>query len=169
MSIETKEKEFIVLTEKINIRPSPYKIQLGMINYRFVLHILKENEVIDSKLYDNRKPGVFGFPNLNDLVGWVLRIIIHLKPKLVRGSGVSISPFPPKIDCKRCSKSLPPESMLILVEKERVYCPNCGRIIQHKFNIWEQTVYLQEIEAYLNELNPLEDVRDRFINDDDVS
>lgn len=150
MSIENKEKEFIILTEKINIRPSPHKIQLGMVNYRFVLHILKENEVIDSKLYDNRNPGVFGFPNLNDLVAWVLRIITFFKQKLIRDSGDSISPFPPKINCKRCSKSLPPESMLILVEKESVYCPNCGRIIQHKFNKREQYVYLREISRNMS-------------------
>lgn len=31
--------------------------------------------------------------------------------------------------CKGCGKMLPPKYMRVLLEKEHVYCPNCGRIV----------------------------------------
>lgn len=42
-----------------------------------------------------------------------------------------------KIGCKKCRKILPPESIDILKKKDRVYCPNCGKLIELKFNYKE--------------------------------
>ena len=55
----------------------------------------------------------------------------------------------PNIDCKKCYKFLPPESLLILLKKERVYCPNCGRLVRKKFNPEVRTTYLEEVERYV--------------------
>ena len=49
-------------------------------------------------------------------------------------SKTTILDFLDKIGCQKCRKILPPESIDILKKKDRVYCPNCGKLIELKFN-----------------------------------
>lgn len=37
--------------------------------------------------------------------------------------------YKPLTSCRKCGKRLPLKSLRILLEKKRVYCPNCGRIV----------------------------------------
>ena len=38
------------------------------------------------------------------------------------------------IKCESCEKTLPPDSISILLKNTRVYCPICGKIVQREFN-----------------------------------
>ncbi len=47
------------------------------------------------------------------------------------------------VECNKCGNVLPPKSMDILIRKERVYCPNCGRLVRRKFNPEARWDYLE--------------------------
>ena len=49
------------------------------------------------------------------------------------------------VDCKKCGKFLNLKPLYTLLKKERVFCPNCGRIINRKFNPRERLVYLKRV------------------------
>ena len=49
------------------------------------------------------------------------------------------------VDCKKCGKFLTLKPLYTLLKKERVFCPNCGEVINQKFNPRDRLVYLKRV------------------------
>ena len=60
---------------QFDIPGTKYRIQLGLINGKWVSRLLKGNTVIDSYVYKQEDMSPSGFPNQNLIVGWVLRTV----------------------------------------------------------------------------------------------
>ena len=56
----------------------------------------------------------------------------EVKIEKLKHSETSYLDFIDKVGCEKCGSILPQRSVEILKEKNRVYCPNCGRLIQLK-------------------------------------
>jgi hypothetical protein len=68
------EKGFIPLTSELGVPGTSYRIQLGDINEKWAVRLIKGRDVIDSYVF--RDEDVEGdFPNQNIIVGWVLRTV----------------------------------------------------------------------------------------------
>ena len=68
------EKGFIPLTSELGVPGTSYRIQLGEINEKWAVRLLKGRDVIDSYVFKDED--VQGeFPNQNLIVGWVLRTV----------------------------------------------------------------------------------------------
>ena len=80
------EKGFIPLSSQLGIPGISYRIQLGMINDKWVSRLLKGNDVIDSYIYKDKDVGEQGFPNQNKIVDRVLRTIANqnINPHQIR-------------------------------------------------------------------------------------
>ena len=65
---------FIPLTSQLGVPGTSYRLQLGEINEKWAVRMLKGKEVIDSYVFKDED--VQGdFPNQNIIVGWVLRTV----------------------------------------------------------------------------------------------
>ncbi|MFW9820252.1 MAG: hypothetical protein ACFFE5_11640 [Candidatus Thorarchaeota archaeon] len=65
---------FVPLSSQLGIAGTSYRIQLGEINEKWAVRLLKGKEVIDSYVFKDED--VQGdFPNQNIIVGWVLRTV----------------------------------------------------------------------------------------------
>ncbi len=69
------EKGFEPLSSQLGISGTSYRIQLGLINGKFAIRLLKGNSVIDSYVFKDEDITESGIPNQNLLVGWVLRTV----------------------------------------------------------------------------------------------
>ncbi|MFX1302196.1 MAG: hypothetical protein ACFFBV_09315 [Promethearchaeota archaeon] len=68
------EKGFIPLTSELGVPGTSYRIQLGEINEKWAIRLLKGRDIIDSYVFKDED--VQGdFPNQNLIVGWVLRTV----------------------------------------------------------------------------------------------
>ena len=68
------EKGFEILSGQLGIPGTSYRLQLGLINERWSVRLLKGKDVLDSYVFkDEDCPG--GFPNQNLIVGYVLRTV----------------------------------------------------------------------------------------------
>ena len=68
------ELGFIPLTSQLGVPGTSYRLQLGEINEKWAVRMLKGKEVIDSYVFKDED--VQGdFPNQNIIVGWVLRTV----------------------------------------------------------------------------------------------
>ncbi|MFX1568192.1 MAG: zinc ribbon domain-containing protein [Promethearchaeota archaeon] len=68
------EKGFIPLTSELGVPGTSYRIQLGDINEKWAVRLIKGRDVIDSYVFKDED--VEGdFPNQNIIVGWVLRTV----------------------------------------------------------------------------------------------
>ncbi|MFW9999311.1 MAG: zinc ribbon domain-containing protein [Candidatus Hodarchaeota archaeon] len=68
------EKGFIPLTSELGVPGTSYRIQLGEINEKWAVRLIKGRDVIDSYIFKDED--VDGdFPNQNIIVGWVLRTV----------------------------------------------------------------------------------------------
>jgi len=61
--------------DDIKIPGTAYKIHLGLVNGKWTIRLLKENEVIESFVFKDEDLSASGFPNQNLLVGWILRTV----------------------------------------------------------------------------------------------
>ncbi|MFX0040676.1 MAG: hypothetical protein ACFFCY_14720 [Promethearchaeota archaeon] len=65
---------FVPLSSQLGVAGTSYRIQLGEINERWAVRLLKGKEAIDSYVFKDED--VQGdFPNQNIIVGWVLRTV----------------------------------------------------------------------------------------------
>ncbi len=65
---------FVPLSSQLGVAGTSYRIQLGEINEKWAVRLLKGKEVIDSYVFKDED--VQGdFPNQNIIVGWVLRTV----------------------------------------------------------------------------------------------
>jgi len=69
------EKGFEPLSSQLGISGTSYRIQLGLINDKFAIRLLKGNSVIDSYVFKDEDVTESGIPNQNLMVGWVLRTV----------------------------------------------------------------------------------------------
>ncbi len=68
------EKGFEPLTSQLGVPGTSYRLQLGLINEKWAVRMLKGKEIIDSYVFKDED--VEGdFPNQNLIVGWVLRTV----------------------------------------------------------------------------------------------
>lgn len=68
------ERGFEPLTSQLGVPGTSYRLQLGLINEKWAVRLLKGKNVIDSYVF--RDEDVQGdFPNQNLIVGWVLRTV----------------------------------------------------------------------------------------------
>ncbi|UCD01978.1 MAG: zinc ribbon domain-containing protein [Promethearchaeota archaeon] len=68
------ERGFEPLTSQLGVPGTSYRLQLGLINEKWAVRLLKGKEVMDSYIF--RDEDVQGdFPNQNLIVGWVLRTV----------------------------------------------------------------------------------------------
>jgi len=68
------EQGFIPLTGQLGISGTSYRLQLGLINEKWAVRLLKGKDVLDSYVFkDEDSHG--GFPNQNLIVGYVLRTV----------------------------------------------------------------------------------------------
>ena len=68
------EQGFIPLTGQLGIPGTSYRLQLGLINEKWAVRLLKGKDVLDSYVFkDEDSSG--GFPNQNLIVGYVLRTV----------------------------------------------------------------------------------------------
>ncbi|MFW9900381.1 MAG: hypothetical protein ACFFDY_03725, partial [Candidatus Thorarchaeota archaeon] len=68
------EKGFMPLTSELGVPGTSYRIQLGDINEKWAVRLIKGRDVIDSYVFKDED--VEGdFPNQNIIVGWVLRTV----------------------------------------------------------------------------------------------
>ncbi|MFX1329583.1 MAG: zinc ribbon domain-containing protein [Promethearchaeota archaeon] len=65
---------FIPLTSQLGVPGTSYRLQLGLINEKWAIRMLKGKDLIDSYVFKDED--VEGeFPNQNIIVGWVLRTV----------------------------------------------------------------------------------------------
>jgi len=69
------EKGFEPLSSQLGVPGTSYRIQLGLINGKFAIRLLKGNSVIDSYIFKDEDISESGIPNQNLMVGWVLRTV----------------------------------------------------------------------------------------------
>lgn len=69
------EKGFEPLSSQLGISGTSYRLQLGLINEKFAIRLLKGNSVIDSYVFKDEDVTESGIPNQNLMVGWVLRTV----------------------------------------------------------------------------------------------
>lgn len=62
---------FIPLSNQLGIVGSSYGVQLGKINDKWAVRLVKGNEVLDSKVFEETGDP----PNANAIVGWILQVI----------------------------------------------------------------------------------------------
>jgi hypothetical protein len=62
---------FIPLSNQLGIVGSSYGIQLGKINEKWAVRLVKGNEVLDSKVFEETGDP----PNANAIVGWILQVL----------------------------------------------------------------------------------------------
>jgi len=68
------EQGFIPLTGQLGIPGTSYRLQLGLINEKWAVRLLRGKDVLDSYVFkDEDSSG--GFPNQNLIVGYVLRTV----------------------------------------------------------------------------------------------
>ena len=68
------EKGFEPLSSQLGIPGTSYRLQLGLINEKWAVRMLKGKNILDSYVFkDEDVEG--GFPNQNLIVGWVLRTV----------------------------------------------------------------------------------------------
>lgn len=68
------ERGFEPLTSQLGVPGTSYRLQLGLINEKWAVRMLKGKDVIDSYVFKDED--VQGdFPNQNLIVGWVLRTV----------------------------------------------------------------------------------------------
>lgn len=68
------EQGFIPLTGQLGIPGTSYRLQLGLINDKWAVRLLRGKDVLDSHVFkDEDSSG--GFPNQNLIVGYVLRTV----------------------------------------------------------------------------------------------
>ncbi len=68
------EQGFIPLTGQLGISGTSYRLQLGLINEKWAVRLLRGKDVLDSYVFkDEDSSG--GFPNQNLIVGYVLRTV----------------------------------------------------------------------------------------------
>ncbi len=65
---------FTPLTSQLGVPGTSYRLQLGLINEKWAVRMLKGKNILDSYVFkDEDVEG--GFPNQNLIVGWVLRTV----------------------------------------------------------------------------------------------
>jgi hypothetical protein len=69
------EKGFEPLSSQLGIAGTSYRIQLGLINGKWASRLMKGNSIIDSYVYKDEDVTEGGYPNLNYIVGWVIRTV----------------------------------------------------------------------------------------------
>lgn len=68
------ERGFEPLTSQLGVPGTSYRLQLGLINEKWAVRMLKGQDIIDSYVFKDED--VEGdFPNQNLIVGWVLRTV----------------------------------------------------------------------------------------------
>ncbi len=68
------EKGFKPLSSQLGIPGTSYRLQLGLINEKWAVRLLKGKNILDSYVFKDED--VEGdFPNQNLIVGWVLRTV----------------------------------------------------------------------------------------------
>jgi len=68
------ERGFEPLTSQLGVPGTSYRLQLGLINEKWAVRMLKGRDIIDSYVFKDED--VEGdFPNQNIIVGWVLRTV----------------------------------------------------------------------------------------------
>ncbi len=68
------ERGFEPLTSQLGVPGTSYRLQLGLINEKWAVRMLKGKDIIDSYVFKDED--VEGdFPNQNIIVGWVLRTV----------------------------------------------------------------------------------------------
>ncbi len=68
-----------------NLPGTSYDLQLGRMNDKWAIHLLKDKDAIDSYVFKEEDMSVSGFPNENLIVGWVLRTVAipNINPHLI--------------------------------------------------------------------------------------
>lgn len=70
------EKGFEPLTSQLGIAGTSYRLQIGFINDKWASRLLKGKDVIDVYIYKEQDLAETGQPNLNYVIGWVLRTVM---------------------------------------------------------------------------------------------
>ncbi|MFX1313143.1 MAG: hypothetical protein ACFFHD_11105 [Promethearchaeota archaeon] len=68
------ERGFIPLTSQLGVPGTSYRLQLGLINEKWTVRMLKGKDIIDSYVFKDEDVES-EFPNQNLIVGWVLRTV----------------------------------------------------------------------------------------------
>jgi len=72
---KSSDKGFISLSSQLGLPGTSYRVQLGLINDKWAIRLLKGKDVIDSKVFKDADTSALGFPNQNLIAGWVLRTV----------------------------------------------------------------------------------------------
>jgi len=63
---------FIPLSNMLGIPGSSYSLQMGKVNEKWAIRMVKGNEVLESKIFDDTNE----CPNANSIVAWVLQVLV---------------------------------------------------------------------------------------------
>ena len=113
------EQGFIPLTGQLGISGTSYRLQLGLINEKWAVRLLKGKDVLDSYVFkDEDSHG--GFPNQNLIVGYVLRTVAipNINPHQVMKTTQAL--VKQAIDKREQRKVMAPVSETKDVELEKV-------------------------------------------------
>ena len=113
------ERGFKPLSSQLGIPGTSYRLQLGLINEKWAIRILKGKDVMDSYVFKDED--VQGdFPNQNIIVGWVLRTVAipNINPHQVMKT--TQAPVKQAIQKKGEKKVIAPISETKEVELEQV-------------------------------------------------
>ena len=67
------QKDFEPLTGQLGISGTSYYIQLGLINNKWVIKLLRGKEIIDSYIFNDIMPNEL--PNRERIIAWILNAI----------------------------------------------------------------------------------------------
>jgi len=73
------EKGFKLLKREFEISGTNYRIQVGLLNGRYLFNILDDKTLVDSHVFEDRDNDRFGLSRQNSTVGWILRVAHELK------------------------------------------------------------------------------------------
>ena len=114
------EKGFQPLSSQLGISGTSYRIQLGLINGKFAIRLLKGKSVIDSYVFKDEDISESGIPNQNLMVSWVLRTVAipNINPHQVMKTTQAL--VKQALEKKEQKKTFAPISETKKVELEKV-------------------------------------------------
>jgi len=72
------EEGFKLLKREFEISGTNYRIEVGVLNGRYVFNLLDDKTLIDSHVFEYEEHDHFGLPRQNLVVGWVMRVTHEL-------------------------------------------------------------------------------------------
>lgn len=113
------EQGFIPLTGQLGVPGTSYRLQLGLINEKWTVRLLKGKDVLDSYVFKDEDTAG-GYPNQNLIVGYVLRTVAipNINPHQVMKTTQAL--MKQAIDRKEQRKIVAPVSETKDVELEKV-------------------------------------------------